>query len=226
MHRNRVQACQQLLHMMQYHQEEFLDSIVTEDESMFSLYEPETKAQSMQWKRPDEHTPLKAKTVPSMKKRMGTIFWDRQGVLLIEWLPEKRTFTGDSYVATLRQLKEAIKDKRRGKVTRGVRLLHDNASAHTCHKALAAIRELGFEQLPHPAHSPDLAPSDFWLFPALKNSLRGHHWASVTALASSVNHWCKHQGEEWYAEGIKKLPERWAKCVSLRGNFVEKVQDD
>lgn len=224
MQRTRVRNCQQLLALAEQNQDEFLDSIVTGDESWFSLYEPETKAQSMQWKRPDEAVPLKAKTVPSMKKRMGTIFWDRRGVLLVEWLPEKHTVTGSSYVATLHNLRQAIKEKRRGKMTRGIRLLHDNASAHTCHKAQDEIRKLGWTQLPHPAYSPDLAPSDFWLLPALKNSLRGRHWSSAAALASSVHQWCEHQDESWYAAGIQKLLERWAKCVAVRGNFVEKVE--
>ena len=48
----------------------------------------------------------------------------------------------------------------------------------------------------------------------------------MTALASSVHQWCKHQDETWFAAGIEKLPERWAKCVAVRGNFVEKVQDE
>ena len=34
----------------------------------------------------------------------------------------------------------------------------DNAPAHTSSQALAAIRNVGFELLPHPLYSPDLAP--------------------------------------------------------------------
>jgi hypothetical protein len=31
--------------------------------------------------------------------------------------------------------------------------------------------------LPHPAHSPDLAPSDYHLFGPVKDALRGRHFA-------------------------------------------------
>jgi transposase len=36
--------------------------------------------------------------------------------------------------------------------------------------------------VPHPPYSPDLAPSDFWLFPTLKTSLRGRRFASKKTL--------------------------------------------
>ncbi|KAI6648420.1 hypothetical protein LOD99_8210 [Oopsacas minuta] len=35
-------------------------------------------------------------------------------------------------------------------------------------KTMAAIDDLGFECLPHPPYSPDLAPSDYWLFGEMK----------------------------------------------------------
>ena len=51
-------------------------------------------------------------------------------------------------------------------------VLHDNAPAHISKIAQAAIRECGFEQLPHRLYAPELAPSDFHLFPNLKKALR------------------------------------------------------
>ena len=59
-------------------------------------------------------------------------------------------------------MREAIKRERRGKLRRGVLLQHDNARPYVSSKTVAAIRELGFECLPHPPYSPDLAPSDYW----------------------------------------------------------------
>ena len=35
-----------------------------------------------------------------------------------------------------------------------------------------------YELIPHPAYSPDLAPSDFFLFPNLKKDIRGCHFRS------------------------------------------------
>ena len=50
---------------------------------------------------------------------------------------------------------------------------HDNARPHVSYQTKDAIRRLGFECLPHPPYSPDLAPSDYWLFGEMKRPLRG-----------------------------------------------------
>ena len=51
-------------------------------------------------------------------------------------------------------------------------LQYDNAKPHTSAATLDATAHLGFTVLPHPAYSPDLAPSDFQLFSKVKEELR------------------------------------------------------
>ena len=63
------------------------------------------------------------------------------------------------------------KTPRRGKVTKGVLFLHYNAAAH---RALATHKKLvyvDFQCLHHPPYSPDMAPSDYHLFPGLKKTI-------------------------------------------------------
>ena len=47
---------------------------------------------------------------------------------------------------------------------------HDNAPSHTSLKAMIKLEQLRFELVAHPPYSPDLAPSDCYLFPNLKRS--------------------------------------------------------
>ncbi len=117
---------------------------------------------------------------------MATVFWDTEGVLLVEYMPKKSTITGVSYAETLANLRTAIREKRRGKLARGVLLLHDNAPVHTSRVAKAAVNKNGFVELSHPPYSPDLAPSDFYLFPNLKKSLRGRRFANDEAPKDAV----------------------------------------
>ena len=63
-------------------------------------------------------------------------------------------------------------------MTSGVLLLQDNAPAHTSQVAMTAATECGFEILPHPPYSPDMAPSDVYLFPKLKSHIRGTQFGS------------------------------------------------
>jgi len=82
------------------------------------------------------------------------------------------------YSSLLVQLKGILKEKCHGKVTKGVLFLHDNAPAH---QALATQKKLAYvccECLDHPPYSPDLAPSDYHLFPRLRKQLKGHHFLS------------------------------------------------
>ena len=50
---------------------------------------------------------------------------------------------------------------------------------------MTAAAECGFEILPHPPYSPDMAPSDFYLFPNLKPHLRGSNEGLIEAIMSS-----------------------------------------
>ena len=83
-----------------------------------------------------------------------------------------------SYANLLDQLRTAIREKRRGKLSKDVLLQQDNARVHTCKVAMNVVERNGYELIPHSAYSPDLAPSDFFLFPNLKKDIRGLHFRS------------------------------------------------
>ncbi|GBP88690.1 Neurofibromin [Eumeta japonica] len=60
--------------------------------------------------------------------------------------------------------REAVVQKRRGKLSRGVLFLQDNASVHTTRVSRQDLKDTGFSEIYHPPYSPDLAPSDYFLF--------------------------------------------------------------
>ena len=99
---------------------------------------------------------------------MATVFWDAKGVITLDFLPKRSTITGVYYADLLDQLRTAIREKSRGKLSKGVLLQQENARVHTCKVAMDAVERNGYELIPHPAYSPDLSPSDFFLFPNLK----------------------------------------------------------
>ena len=76
------------------------------------------------------------------------------------------------------QFKDISKEKRSGKLTKGVLFLHDNAPAHRALVTQKKLAYLGYQCLYHPPYSPDLAPSDCPLFPGLKKQLKGRHFSS------------------------------------------------
>ena len=126
------------------------------------------------------------------------------------------------YCELLTQVKKDIKNKRRGLQSRGVILLQDNARLHTAARTLAKIEDLGWKLLTHPPYSPDLAPSDFYLFGPLKESMKGIHFQTDEEVKAAVSNWLRTQSTEFYAKGIDNLISRWNKCVAKEGDYVEK----
>ena len=96
----------------------------------------------------------------------GTLLWDTKGVIMLNFLPKRSIITGVYYANLLDQLRTAIREKRRGKLSTGVLLQQHNARVHICKVAMDAVERNRYELITHPAYSPDLARSDFFLFPA------------------------------------------------------------
>jgi [histone H3]-lysine36 N-dimethyltransferase SETMAR len=200
----------------------YYSRLVTGDETWLHHYDPDTKQESMQWKHHGSPVPKKFRTQASAGKIMATVFWDEQGLLLIEYMPHKTTITGAYYATVIRRLRQAIKEKRRGKLRRGVLLLQDNAAVHTAGVSMQAVTECGFELVPHPPYSPDLAPSDFFLFSKLKKHLRGRRFANDCELKAAAESWFETQDKSFFSAGIRQLSERYNKCLAVKGGYVEK----
>ncbi|KOC61211.1 Histone-lysine N-methyltransferase SETMAR [Habropoda laboriosa] len=98
----------------------------------------------------------------------------------------------------------------------------DNARPHTSGLTMAKIAEFKFNLLPQPAYSPDLAPSDFHLFPKLKKFLRGCRFSSDDELIAAVNVYFEDLQEKDFRDGITGLEHRWMNCIEVQGDYVEK----
>ncbi|XP_048243687.1 histone-lysine N-methyltransferase SETMAR-like [Haliotis rufescens] len=169
--------------------DDFHFRIVTSDETWVYHYDPESKQESMKWKHATSPKTKKFKATRSTKKVMMTIFWDSKGVIHIDYLPHGTTMNGEYNAKLLKQVRQSIKVKRRGKIRRGILLHQDNAPVHRSRVAMTAVQECGYELLPHPPYSPDLAPSDFHLFPRLKKHLRGRRFEDDDELTAAVEGW-------------------------------------
>ena len=220
--RIRVNMSEECLARFQRNQQDFLRRFVTTDETWVHYYTPETKQQSKQWKHVDSPPPKKAKTVQSAGKVMASVFWDAKGILLIDYLPRGQTITGQYYANLLDQLKQKIREKRPGLAKKKILFHQDNARPHTCVLAMAKIHELKYELLPHPPYSPDMAPSDFHLFPKLKIFLGGRRFSSNEELIAGVEEYFAGLEESDFRDGIKALEHRWTKCISVQGDYIEK----
>ena len=81
---------------------------------------------------------------------------------------------------------------------------------------MAAVRDCGFQVVDCPLYSPDLAPSDYFLFPNMKTRLAGKQYQTDDEVISAVEDLFEDQDESLYTMGIQVLQHRWKKCVDLR----------
>ena len=76
------------------------------------------------------------------------------------------------------------------------------------HRALATqnkVAYLGFHGLDHPPYSPDLAPSEYHLFPGLKKQLKGRHFSSDVEVICAAETWLDGQPSELFLSGLQKF---------------------
>jgi len=72
------------------------------------------------------------------------------------------------------------------------------------------------------ARSCTLRGSDFYLFPLLKEHLRGGRYESDNDVIQSVEDFLHEQHELFYQTGIQKLQKRWIKYIEIHGDYLKK----
>ena len=76
---------------------------------------------------------------------------------------------------------------------------------------------MGIKTVAHPPYSPDLAPSDFWLFP----KLRGCRYETIEEMKEAVTKVIDTLTQEDVHCAFLKLLERYNKCIAAGGDYFE-----
>jgi histone-lysine N-methyltransferase SETMAR len=190
---------------------------ITVDETWIHHYTPESKQHSNQWKEAGCSAPKQTSSVPSVGKFMVSVFWNAEG--FFNYFEKGKTITREYYSNLLTRLDEKILEKRSGlkkKIYIYIIFHQDNAPAHKSVSPMEKLRGLHYELLEHPPCSPDLVPSEFYLFPKLKLILAGYPFFAV------VEGYFADLTKNLYRDGIMALEHRWNKCIGLKGDYVEK----
>jgi histone-lysine N-methyltransferase SETMAR len=215
----RLESCSENLKTFERFGDRFLDNIITMDETPLSLYIPESRRESQEWKFQGESCSRKMRSSTCHRKSlMLSVFWDANGIIFSDFA-ENGVRIDSVYYADLVQ--RARKLRRKSRVSK-LYYLHDNAPIHTSELSSAKIVDCGLELLPHPPYSPDLAPSDFYLFNHLKKTLRGRHFASKEDLKDAVTRFLNEKPPDFFKIAFLDLADRWQKCVDAGGNYFEK----
>lgn len=73
---------------------------------------------------------------------------------------------------------------------------------------MAKLHELDFESLLRPPYSPDLVPSDYWLFADLKKISKERNFARMKEIFAENNAHFEDKDKSFYTVDIEKLEKR------------------
>jgi len=121
---------------------------------------------------------------------MLCVWWDQEGVIYYELLKPGEII--NAYRYQLIKLHRAMREKRPHYRKGHDKLIFLHAPSHTSTMVQNYLETLNWEVLPHPAYSPDLAPSDYHPFSG------GGPRARLAALRfyENVRKWL----DEWFVE--------------------------
>lgn len=179
----RVSLASELLGTLEPMTRTQLGHVITADESWFYL----SYDRSGVWAKSAEEAPPRVLPKIDTPKVMVTVFWGINGVILLDALPPGQRFN-TTYMCDviLPELDRIVRLKRPAMGLRGMKLHFDNARPHTSRATLDKLAELKLTKLPQPPYSPDLSPSDFYLFGYLKSRLAGSTFPNTEALLARL----------------------------------------
>ncbi|XP_015435240.1 PREDICTED: histone-lysine N-methyltransferase SETMAR-like [Dufourea novaeangliae] len=182
-----------------------VDRIITGDEK-WVVYNNVKRKRS--WSKKDEPDQSTSKADIHQKKVMLSVWWDFKGIVFFELLPDNTTINSEVYCNQLDKLNDSLKQKRPELINgKGVVFHQDNARPHTSLVTRQKLLQLGWDILPHPPYSPDLEPSDYYLFRSLQNFVDGKTFTSNEEVKNHMDQFFASKEYKFYERGIMLLPE-------------------
>jgi histone-lysine N-methyltransferase SETMAR len=215
----RVKGAKTLLAELQRVTSRGLAYIVTEDESWFSHYNPH----QAKWARTRSEAGSRSRQKPTKEKTLVVVFWSFSGFFLVRALPSGSTFTSEYFVTSLLPDIESEISKTRPSLRLARTKLHwDNARPHTSSTTRYALDSKGVILLQTPPYSPDLSPSDFFLFGYLKGLMKGVQFTGSDEIVERVSEILGELRKDQLLKVFEEWKHRLAWVVENGGEYYTK----
>jgi transposase len=189
--------------------------ILTGDESWFFYVNQHQKLLLP----PDADAPEVTRRLINTPKVMITLFWNTSGLQVSNFL-EGESFNAEYFVRNILNPIHSLPIVAVAHKQRKRFILHmDNSPIHKAKATKAKLAQMPVHLAPHPPYSPDLAPSDFFLFGYLKGKMQGLEFDSPEALLA----WIRAEMATIRPDALEAVFERWilrvAKCIEHQGAY-------
>ena len=143
-------------------------------------------------------------------------------MIYMHWVPTGQTVNKEYYVEVLREFEKRFLGKRPALFKSGQwHFQQDNAPVHNSILVTDYLTKMSIKTVLHPPYSPDLAPWDFWLFPKLKEKLRGCRYETIEEMKEAVTKVIDTLTQEDIHGIFQNLLERYNKCIAAEGDYLE-----
>jgi len=217
--RERVEACRENLAKFQEGKWRLCD-VITGDESWFYLRQIGHKSSNKSWVGEGESPRSMVKRNRFEPKHMFSIFFKTTGMVHVDCMERGSTINTNYYIENcLNPVIKVLNNQRPTSGTTNMKILHDNARPHVTKTVKDRLNQVGITIIRHPPYSPDLAPSDFWLFDLIKKHLDDH--LDVQSQKSQITEILLNIPKNEYRKTFEKWLERMQLCINNNGDYFE-----
>ena len=185
---------------------------LTVDESWFYFSNEPTQG----WTFPGDEPITRVDRQLTDRKLLFVVFFSTTGFKTTHFVPSGTTLNAQYF--------QSLFEEMGANFPRPLWIHMDNVAPHRAKTTQNTLSSLGISTLTHPPYSPDLAPSDFWLFGRIKQALGRTHFSTAGELGAAVLGIIDKIGK---AE-IKKVYNEWVlhlqACIDNGGEYVHITQ--
>jgi len=221
--KERVAACRENLRMFKENKWRLCD-VITGDESWIYWRQIGRKSSNASWIGEDESPKTVVRRNQFEPKTMVSVFYKTTGLVHVHFLNKGETIDANIYINNcLKPVVRAINELRPTSGTTNMKFHHDNARPHVAQSVKSYLKREGFLTIRHPPYSPDLAPSDFWLFDYIKRNLTDH--TTQKSLEHEITAILQNIPKEEYLKTFNKWLERMELCIKNEGHYFEHLNN-
>jgi transposase len=150
------------------------------------------------------------------------VIWGVDGSALVEIIPPNLRVNAKYFCEfAISDMEANVKTDPRKQGLKYITFHWDNAPIHTTRMTVAKIRELGMSQVHDPSYSPDIAPSDYFLFAYLKQRLQGSSYDSSDELFSAITNLMENLEKLLLRRVVDEWISRFHLVVQSGGEYIQ-----
>ena len=148
--------------------------------------------------------------------------FDIRGIVHSVFVPTGQTVNQVYYLEVLKRLRKKVRRKWPELFANNSWILHHhNAPAHMALSVKEFLTTKQITVLEHPAYSPDLAPSDSFLFPKIKEILKWRHFDDTDDIRKNTTAALKAIPQNQFQNCFEGWTRRWHRCIASQGDYFE-----